>query len=279
MKALFTDSRLFLAALCLFGATALTSCEENGKNESKPTDTTAVASPVVAPAPGTSLVVKNGTNTATTVVFTLAASGGACTAPLTADTLAAWGLCGNVGNVGPDAPYAENCTQVLNPHDSITIPGYANLCISGTVTFDALPNCPCETFPNGVTQAEFTLNTSNKSEVIDITLVNGNSNVIAMDMIGGGSWLLETTDSAMSHIQNLPFPASNADNPGIYPPNCTVCTGTNNDAPCTLPNTPCSSNAICQMQRTNGVGGKVVITLVSSPAQGTNSNLPACPAL
>ena len=153
------------------------------------------------------------------------------------------------------------------------------LCLSGTVTFDALPNCPCQTYPNGVTQAEFTLNPSNQSEVIDITLVNGNSNVIAMDMVGGGPWLLETTNAPTTHIQNLAFPASNADNPGIYPQNCTICTGTNDKAPCTLPNTPCSSQAICQVQRSNGVGGKIVVTLVSSPAQGTNASLPACPAL
>lgn len=279
MKRISILPSLRIPFLCLALFALLTGCGETSTPENTSPEVGVESSDsLVTSLPGTSLVVVNGTDSATTVVFTLAASGGTCSEPLTAEALASMGLCTNVGDSGALWPYAANCTQVLAPHDSIVVNGDAGVCLSGTVTFDALPNCPCKQFPNGVTQAEFTLNPSNQSEAIDITLVNGNSYVMSMD-VTGDPWLVETTEAPLAHIQNLPYPSPNSNNPGIYPSNCTVCID-NTNPPCPgLPATECDSIAVCQLERNNGVGGNVTVTLVSRPAQGINASLIDCPGL
>ncbi len=138
-------------------------------------------------------------------------------------------------------------------------------CFSGNICFYIEPQCPIKgaDFNHGkygTSIAEFTLN-PNKGcdETIDISCVNGVNSFIKLITKGKIGWVYGPNNTAIDTIYNKGL-KENAGLPGVYPVNCTTCTGTAN-APCpALPLGPVQSQPICNVQRL-GSGGTVSVIL------------------
>ncbi len=158
--------------------------------------------------------------------------------------------------------------------------------------------CPTTAFPQGNTQAEFTINTYcwtgdySHNETADISDVNGNNAFTTMQFGGTNAnlWLALTqsggigvTNSIVKRtIKNFCL-GDNTNNPGVYPFRCTNCI--NAPSPPTCPTWPnpttitCnnSSNTYCQLNRTACFPGGLILvtfkgydpTTVSSGAPGS----------
>jgi len=126
-------------------------------------------------------------------------------------------------------------------------------CLSGNVCFLELPKC-------GTNIAEFTLNpASGFDEVIDISCVNGINVSLEISVTGG--WFYGPHQTPIREIRNSAL-EHNCGNPGIYPVNCTTCTGAVKPPCPELPTGPCQSEAICNVSRTSR-GGTVEVKLLS----------------
>ncbi len=211
----------------------------------------------------TALVLKNATGQSVQVGVILAALGGACPEshpPVTADQLAARGFCSQVTK-SEHPPYAGKCLLTIKANSSVRFPDIPNTCLSGNVTFRGYATCPTAAFPTGTTTAEFTLNPAFGDEAVDISLVNGYSDKVSISMRGGEDWIYGPSGTPISEIYNRPL-GRNIGNPGVYPKDCTDCTGLVGPAVCPgFPTQPvCQTERICNVQR-NTYGGTVTITL------------------
>lgn len=138
-------------------------------------------------------------------------------------------------------------------------------CFSGNICFYIEPQCPVAGADfnhgkDGTSIAEFTLNPSATCyETIDISCVNGVNSFIKLITEAKGGWVYGPNNTPITTIYNKGL-KDNAGLPGVYPVNCTTCTGTAN-APCpSLPLGPVQSQAICNVQR-SGSGGIVRVIL------------------
>jgi hypothetical protein len=211
---------------------------------------------VVSVTAHTKLTVTNDTNAAVEVFVTFAAANPENT------------CCGTPATVG-DFPFlteefalrgkfnlAAGATQEFDPQGR---------CFSGNIGFYIAPQCPVKgaDFNNGKTGtniAEFTLN-PNKGcdEAFDISCVNGVNCYMQMKVEKGLGWAYGPKNTPIETIYNKGLQL-NAGNPGVYPVNCTTCTGSEN-APCsTLPIGPAQTEPICNIQRSQR-GGTVQVTL------------------
>lgn len=149
-------------------------------------------------------------------------------------------------------------TQVFDPKGK---------CFSGNFCFYIEPQCPVKGADfnhgkNGTSIAEFTLNPNKGcAEAIDISCVNGVNSFIKLITAPKGGWAYGPKSTPISTIYNKGL-KENAGLPGVYPVNCTTCTGTSN-APCsTLPLGPPQTKAICNVQRSTK-GGTVKVILLN----------------
>jgi hypothetical protein len=230
--------------------------------------------PAIAAAQSRTIVkLHNATDDAQEVGIVMPALGGACpesNPPIKANELAALGFCSNVVNAAaPTFPYAGKCSLTIPPNGWVTFPDIPGKCTSGNVTFGAPdgPSCPSADLPTGVTTAEFTLNTGDVDEAIDVSLVNGYNTKVKMTTEGGGAdWTYGPSNTAISEIVAKHLGA-NAGNPGVYPENCTDCIHLVGDPVCPgfSTNPTCQGSRICNVQRAGtDSGGTVMITLESA---------------
>ncbi|MEO8887127.1 MAG: hypothetical protein ABI367_13770 [Mucilaginibacter sp.] len=138
-------------------------------------------------------------------------------------------------------------------------------CFSGNICFYIAPQCPVKGADfnhgkNGTSIAEFTLNPSKTcQETFDISCVNGVNSFIKVITASTAGWVYGPNNTPIDTVYNKDL-QQNAGLPGVYPVNCTTCTGTAN-APCpSLPKGPVQKQAICNVQR-SGRGGLVRVIL------------------
>lgn len=152
------------------------------------------------------------------------------------------------------------------------------LVINGSVSFNAIPVCPCggdgqppcpvvpgfnlpAKLVNGVTQFEYALNTG--FEAIDIGCGNGVNSKIRVALDGGNPvWANNVTHAPVSTIQNGPIDIarridSNCEAVGVFPFSITDCV-TNPNRPCGQPICPLRGVRTCQLDR-QGSGGVVTV--------------------
>ncbi len=161
------------------------------------------------------------------------------------------------------------------PAKSTQIFDSAGQCFSGNIGFYIPPQCPVPgaDFHHGkygTSIAEFTLNpASTCSEAFDISCVNGVNCYLAMQADPNSGWCFGPANTPLSAVNNVIFNLGlqeNAGLPGVYPVNCTVCTGLSGAKPCpTLPVGPAQAVPICNIQRQTPRGGTVTVILRESP--------------
>jgi hypothetical protein len=171
---------------------------------------------------------------------------------------------------------------LTNGETATITPKSGNTIISGSLTFDCTPTCPCgtsglvpcpqlgggfrlpERLPNGTNQAEFTLN-NNGNESVDISCVNGVNAKIAMRLEGGSPTWHTHSGTPISNITNRRIDIAagldeNCTQPGVYPFNLTQCSSTNtstclNGQPLCHPT---NGPDFCELGR-QGSGGTVTV--------------------
>lgn len=148
-------------------------------------------------------------------------------------------------------------------------------CFSGNICFYIEPQCPVAgaDFHHGefgTSIFEFTFNPNQGcDEAFDISMVNGINSFmkvqVAEDLDLSQGWSYGPDNTPINKIYNKGLQL-NQGNPGVFPVNCTTCTGHEN-APCpTLPIGPAQKEAICNIQRTQR-GGTVKLMLVTPTPQ------------
>lgn len=150
--------------------------------------------------------------------------------------------------------------------------------VSAAMTFDSIPTCPCgidgspgcpqfgdgfrlpTKLPNGVNQAECTLNTGG-NESVDISCVNGANSKIVMQLAGGSpAWSVGSITN--KRIDIAAGTDQNCTQRGVYPFNYTQCssksinTCLNGIFLCTATNGP----DFCEVGRA-GSGGTVTVVI------------------
>ena len=209
----------------------------------------------------TTLIITNTGSSSITIGFVTAATGGACPdvgGLLTAQELANAGWCtdyqAGVNNAG-------KCLVTLDAaggaNDSVTVPNPDGKCISGGFGAGGFAECETAEYPNGWTQAEFTLNPkASTQEAVDISAVNGVNYAISIVLGSGwyyGNQIFVTNVGPNKAINN------NVGVPGVYPNGCTDCIQLVGDPPCPnlTSNPTCQSSRICNVYRDNAPGGTV----------------------
>ncbi len=144
-------------------------------------------------------------------------------------------------------------------------------CFSGNFGFYIEPQCPVKGADfnhgkEGTSIAEFTLNPSSEcAEAFDISCVNGVNCYLEMTVEEGLGWNYGPGKIPVTKIYNREL-QKNSGLPGVYPVNCTDCTGLVGEKPCkSLPLGPKQKERICNIQRSER-GGIVTISLLSQPA-------------
>ncbi|HEY9713425.1 MAG TPA: hypothetical protein V6C72_08135, partial [Chroococcales cyanobacterium] len=158
-----------------------------------------------------------------------------------------------------------------------------NILINGSITFNAIPICPCggsnqppcpvvpgANLPtkliNGVNQFEYSLNSTFES--IDIGCGNGENGRIAAKLQGGSPvWANNVTHQPVPMIQSnqidiLRHRDDNCQEVGVFPFSITDCV-TNPNPPCGAPICPLRGVRTCQLDR-KGEGGTVSVYIQST---------------
>ena len=133
------------------------------------------------------------------------------------------------------------------------------------VSFDG-DNLPCQVavplgYKTGINIFEFSVNTG--YEVFDISCEDGVNSIIKASVTDTVNW----QTGIASYIKNFrstqnTFPLSNNLNiRGVFPYRCTDCRDLGKAIPQNCFNLPdtCNTNRICQVARTNHIGGKILI--------------------
>lgn len=133
---------------------------------------------------------------------------------------ASWGLCG----VPADAGALLNCSFPLSAKTSLPMPLRGQY-LNATIAFGAPVGC-------GSTKAELNLNNPSWYDVVDVSLVDGYSNRIRLDVappaLDGGV----SSDAGVSIIPN--GATGNESVPYVFPLACDICSGRQNP-PCGQP--------------------------------------------
>jgi len=159
------------------------------------------------PSQGSSAVVTNRSATPTTVYVSFGAN--------SAIGPNDWSFCGDSGG----------CSFSLASKASQSLPSFGKA-LNATVSFDAQPGC-------SVTLAEFNFNIPGWSQdTANISLVNGWSNVVEIDMSDGMKLGPAFGD------------ASNADAMGVYPVACDICVA-RSQPPCGFDASGCTESGSC----------------------------------
>ncbi len=210
----------------------------------------------------TALMIVNSTSDQIDAAVVLADLGGACgpnNPPVTANQLESLGFCSNVIN-SANPPYAGKCMLTIGAKSFVAFPDIPGACISGNVTFGDYPGCPNDSYPEGFTTGEFTLNTDGGLEVVDISLVNGHNNNVSISMYGGGEWSYgKGAGTPISLIVSKPS-GENIGNPGVYPEGCSDCVEPVGDVVCPDFNLypDCQTDRICDVYRSAANSGGTV---------------------
>jgi hypothetical protein len=146
----------------------------------------------------------------------------------------------------------------------------SNLGFNGVLSFGTVPlNCPTDEFPNGINIFEFIINngfqTGNPKETLDISCVAGANALLSVGLSEGGAWDAGPTEPDVKSFQNDAI-YKNTGNVGVFPFKCDTCTGSVNPPNCgdgKHPATP-QGNAICNVQRTPGTDGLVVVSFTGN---------------
>lgn len=208
-----------------------------------------------AVASATALRVVNNTNGALTIYVT---SGGASVTNCSSNFVVA------------DLPFltpawAGNTTQgffSLAASDTMNFPALSK-CYNGVISVTAGPHCKDSNFPNGMNQAEFSLNMTSGGESIDVSCVNGVNAYLEMAYDGTG-WTNSPGSIANSDL------GDNKGRLGVYPLGCTQCNALGNPTPdCgghpTMPtNSDNCNTVVCQLNRNNS-GGTITVNVNASP--------------
>ncbi len=211
----------------------------------------------------TAMKITNTQDSAVTIGFVSAAYGGACLEGelLTAQELFNAGWCTDyqAGESG-----AGKCLKTLGAAGSTTasvfVPNPDNKCISGSFGTGGFASCQTDTYPDGWTQGEFTLNVKQTTqEAIDISTVNGVNYELSIAVDSG--WYYQGGSSIENNIVG-PNRAlgNNVGISGVFPASCTDCIQLVGTIPCSgLTSDPptCNATRICNVYRDNDPGGTV----------------------
>ncbi len=182
---------------------------------------------------------------------------------ITAEELSDAGWCTDY-QAGVDS--AGKCLKTLGVSGSTTgsvyVPNPDNKCIAGSMGLGGFASCQDDTYPNGYTQCEFTLNPkATTMETFDISAVNGVNYALSVYLADDTNWGYEDGSSIEN---NTVGPNNELDNnigvKGVFPPNCTDCIQLIGTITCSglTPDPPtCNSTRICNVNRSNSPGGTV----------------------
>lgn len=140
-----------------------------------------------------------------------------------------------------------------------------NMGWNGAFSFDSPPlNCPPKNYPNGINLFEFIINNGfqagNPKETVDISCVDGVNALIGCNLSNGGQWDAGPTQPDVTSFENDDI-YKNTGNVGVYPFKCDGCTESISPPDCgdgKHAATP-QSDAICNVQRTPGTDGLIVV--------------------
>ncbi len=216
----------------------------------------------------TALVIANSTNSEKVFGVELAALGNGCgpdNPPVTADQLASLGFCSDVVN-SDTPPYAGKCMLTLSPRSYTTFPNISNTCISGSLTFGGFPGCPNSEHPNGYTTAEFTFNSNEGLETVNISLLYGYNARMTISMYGGKDWLYGSRPAKPITKISSKLLGENIGNPGVVPKGCNDCVQLIGGILCPdfSLNPECQNSRICEVYRdAANSGGTVTVSFVN----------------
>jgi len=192
--------------------------------------------------------------------FVTAAVGGACPTEstlLTAHELANAGWCTNY-QAGVDG--AGKCLVTIDAGGSVTVPNPNGKCISGGFGAGGFASCGTTEYPNGWTQAEFTLNpTASTQEAVDISAVNGVNYALSILFDSSDEWYYGPNQTTVSQVGPNNAIDQNVGVPGVFPNGCTDCIQLIGSPPCPnlTTNPTCQASRICNVYRNDAPGGTV----------------------
>jgi len=115
-------------------------------------------------------------------------------------------------------------------------------------------------FPTGVNNFEFTVNTENKFETLDISCVDGVNSIIKYSVSDGWNVGLGDYLKTFKSTQNKYPLSENCNVEGVFPYQCTDCIDViNPPSKCFGDAVKCTSNRICQVNRYDKIGGHVLV--------------------
>lgn len=209
---------------------------------------------------GTVLKITNIGTAQLIIGFVTAAVGGACpdaSTLLTSRELSTVGWCTNF-QAGVD--HAGKCLVTIDAGSSVTVPNPNGKCISGGFGAGGFAQCETTEYPNGWTQAEFTLNPiASTQEAVDISAVNGVNYPVSIVFSSSDEWYYGPDQTMVGQVGPNNAINQNVGVPGVFPNGCTDCIQLVNAPPCpNLATTPtCQASRICNVYRDNAAGGTV----------------------